>query len=172
MWILESRISAQLLLQYYYRLFTYLDTQKHGKSFHTDEIFGSELNPGRSILLFSFERLGPSRAAAVSVSMYHFELNPRCADDRRHFQGVNVGTPTLLFLIFVGYMVECARSCMLNQLGMFRWFANGKINGYTVVVLFSLQFLFQTFLFPPDVRSNARRTSHKISVNFIPFIPK
>jgi hypothetical protein len=83
----------------------------------------------------------------MSVSMYHFELNPRCADDRRHFKVVNVGTLTLLFLIFVRCMVECARSCMLNQLGMVRWFAYGKINGYTVVVLFSLQLLFQTFLF-------------------------
>ena len=54
-----------------------------------------------SVMLFSFDRLSPSRAAAISISMCHFELNPRCADDRRHFKDVNIGTLTLLFLSFV-----------------------------------------------------------------------
>lgn len=71
-------------------------------------------------MLFSFESLSPSRAAAISVSMCHFELNPRCADDRRHFKDVDIGTLTLLFLCYVWCMIECARSCMLNKLGIVR----------------------------------------------------
>jgi hypothetical protein len=53
------------------------------------------------------------------------------------------------------------------------WDSSHKVkNGYTAVVLFSLQLLFQKFLFPADVRSNARRTSYKTAVTIIPFIPK
>jgi len=45
-------------------------------------------------------------------------------------------------------------------------FLTEQCTGHTVIVFFSLQLLLQKFLFPPDVRSNASRTSYKTSVIF------
>jgi len=126
-------------------------------------------------MLFSFERLSPSRAAAISVSMCHFQLNPRCADDRRHFKDVNIGT--LLFLCFVWCVTECARSCVSNKLGIVcivkQWQLSSRNSVLDTQLWFSFHYNFCCKSFSSLLMRAAMQAEHHIKLpSFLFHLPQ